>query len=198
MWPFGTVEYEQSQNNTEGFQICYPLTSLSTVEKPTPAEIATRHTLNMMWETTVDALKRFCEKYAVKPIYNHSMSTKDGKKFVDPAKPLRTYIKLATNGKGKTSNVIPFRCISVHGSCHPVVHWDGIYWGAHGRNSYGASARLKVTEMNFSLCMIERSILYRRRMLAPNTTPVEEENESEDQLDLDEVFSDSDDSVFEK
>ena len=134
--PFSTVEYEQSQNDIEGFQICYPLTSLSTVEKPTPAEIATRHTLNMMWETTVDALKPFCEKskkeckvispnysaymtckedgsctndeityedwkYAVKPIYNHSMRTKDGKKFIDPSKPLCAYIKLATNGKGK-------------------------------------------------------------------------------------------------
>ena len=40
-------------------------------------------------------------KYAVKPIYNHSMRTKDGKKFIDPSKPLCAYIKLATNGKGK-------------------------------------------------------------------------------------------------
>ena len=96
IWPIRTIEYEQSRKNIEGFQICYPLTSLSTINNPTPAEIATRHTFNMMWETTVDALKKFCEKrkkhrkvpsltynayiacrededwsYAVKPLYDY-------------------------------------------------------------------------------------------------------------------------------
>ena len=50
----------------------------------------------------------------------------------------------------------PFRCISVHGSCQPVVKWDGIYWGAHGRNSHGASVRLRVSEMNFSPGVLEK------------------------------------------
>ena len=62
IWPTGTDKDDQSLDNIEGFQISYPLTSLSTVDNPTPAEIATRHTLNMMWETTVDALKKLCDK----------------------------------------------------------------------------------------------------------------------------------------
>ena len=102
------------------------------MEKHQPqAEIATHHTLNKMWETTVDALKRFCEKSkkkrkvpspiysaymtckddgawtndemtyedwndAVKSIYDQIKTNKDGKKFIDPTKPLRAYIKLET------------------------------------------------------------------------------------------------------
>ena len=63
IWPFGAPQEDQSLDKVEGFQLAYPLTSLSSAEKPTPAEIATRHTFNMMWDTTVEcALKRFCEK----------------------------------------------------------------------------------------------------------------------------------------
>ena len=190
IWPFGTVEYEQSQNNIEGFQICYPLTSLSTVNNPTTDERVTRDTLDMIWNITVNTLKRFSTSkdrkvpaptfstyatakgenywtYAVKPIYNLSKTTnRNGTKFGDDTKQMQAYIKLATNGKGKNikchtkihgpgdKKMSPFRCISVHGSCHPVKHWDGVYWGSHGRNSYGASVvRLKVSEMNFSPCM---------------------------------------------
>ena len=80
--PIGTIEYEQSRNNIEGFQICYLFTSLSTVDNPTQAKIATRHTFNMMWETTVDTLKKFCEKKKKErkvsaPTYNAYMTCKE-------------------------------------------------------------------------------------------------------------------------
>ena len=46
IWPFGTSQEDQTLDKVEGFQISYPLTP--SVEKPTPAEIANRHTVNMM------------------------------------------------------------------------------------------------------------------------------------------------------
>ena len=82
--------------------------------------------------------------------------------------------------------------MGIHGACHPVVHWDIIFWGPHGQASYGASIRLKVTEMNFSLSVMKRSI-HRRRMVPPV-----QEKESEDSgTDYDEIIfsSDSDDSL---
>ena len=65
--------------------------------------------------------------------------------------------------------------MGVHGACHPVVHWNGIFWGSHGQASYGASIRLRVTEMNFSPRLMERSVP-RRRMPEPKL----DENESDD------------------
>ena len=29
-------------------------------------------------------------------------------------------------------NFSPRECVGAYGSYHPVVIWDGIYWGAHG------------------------------------------------------------------
>ena len=98
------------------------------INNPTPAEIATPHTFNMMWETTMDALRKLCEKkkkhlqvpvptynayiackedqdwsYAVKPLYDyaHIKSEKTGEKFNDYNKPMPSYIKLLSRGKGQ-------------------------------------------------------------------------------------------------
>ena len=113
IWSIGAIEYEKSRKNIEGFQICYPMTSSSTLNNPTPAEMATLHTFNMIWETTVDALKKFCEQkdckengfwnqardipckedwtYAVKPLYDYSntVNQKTGGKYKDYTKPMR-------------------------------------------------------------------------------------------------------------
>ena len=73
----------------------------------------------------------------------------------------------------------------IRGVGHPVVHWDGIFCGSHGQKaSYGASVRLRVSEMNFT--PIEDSSVPHRRMLAPNTSLLEQDvsdNESEDGFD---------------
>ena len=80
IWPFGTSQEDQSLDKVEGVQIAYPLPS---VEKPTTAETATRHTFNMMWETTVDAImKKFCkkskkERKVPSPTYSAYMTCKD-------------------------------------------------------------------------------------------------------------------------
>ena len=127
--------------------------------------------------------------YAVKPLYDYSttINQKTGEKYKDYINPMRAYIKLLTKGKGKNirceTNIFgpgnkkrsPFKYMGIHGSCHPVLHWDGIFWGSHGQASYGASIRLRVTEMNFSPRLMERSVP-RRRMPEPKL----DENESDD------------------
>ena len=128
MWPIGTTKEERSLETLEGFQIYYPITSFSTMENPTAEERATRYAFDMMWNITVHALKRFCNKkdkskrkvpaptysayrtakydedwtYPVKPIYDWTLS-KDptsGKKSIDKSKPQRAYLRFVTKGKG--------------------------------------------------------------------------------------------------
>ena len=127
IWPFGNTKESQSNDKLEGFQICYPMTSTETTDKPTKVEKATRHVINMLNKITVDALKKFSEaknvpaptyssyvyakgendwSYAVKPIYTRTKSkNRAGVNFIDPHKPQRAYIKLSTYGKEKKSNV---------------------------------------------------------------------------------------------
>ena len=101
--------------------------------------------------------------YAVKPIYDYPNITNQvtGEKRKDEYSPERAYLKFITWGKGKgikskTSVYGPGDKIVnpleymwqpdnyVSGIGHPVVLWDGIFWGSHGQTSYGASARLRV------------------------------------------------------
>lgn len=129
---------------------------------------------------------------AVKPIYAYSTSKdeKTGKKFIDKEKPQKTYIKLITKKEGRDiqcdtkiygpgdKQVSPFKYMgtpgknSIRGDGHPVVHWDGIFWGSHGQKApYGGSNRLRVSEMNFT--PTTDSGVPRRRMLSSNTAPAE-------------------------
>ena len=126
-------------------------------------------------------------KYAMKPIYKHQKSKREkGKKFIDHTKPLIAYIKLDTNGKGKNikcytkifgpgdKKLSPFSCMNVHGTCHPIVHWESIYWGARGQASYAASVRLHLTEMNFTPNKVKKSVSTRRML-----PPVQDEDETD-------------------
>ena len=139
--------------------------------------------------------------------YRTTKNEKIGEKYKDYSKPMRAYIKLLTKGKGKDikceTNISglgdrkrsPFKYTGIHGACHPVVHWDGIFLGHHGQASYGASFSLKATEMNFTTSMIKRSV-YLRRMLSPKLYL--DETDSEDSgTDYDEIIlpSDSNDSL---
>lgn len=213
-WGIGVKPEDRNINNIEGFQIAYPLTSLTTVDNPTKSEKATKHALDQMWNLTVAAMKRFCSvkdkskrkvpaptysayataktgkdwTYAVKPVYDYS-SCKDpltNEKFVDKSKSQRMYIKFTTKGRGSAIRcetkihgpgdkpISPFKYLSssgntVRGIGQPVVRWEGICWGSHGQTSYGASVRLRVSEMNFT--PTTDGVVTRRRMLASNTTP---------------------------
>ena len=76
--------------------------------------------------------------------------------------------------------------MGIFGNCQLVVKWDGIFWGTHGKNSHGASIRLRVTEMNFTPDL--KRDAPSRRMLPPMKV-VEKEEEPEEEL----VLSYSDD-----
>ena len=81
--------------------------------------------------------------------------------------------------------------MNIHGTCNPVVHWDSIYWGAHGQASYGASVRLRLVEMNFTPCMVGRSVCTRRML-----PPVEEKESESDKNDYEDLTFESNESVF--
>ena len=63
----------------------------------------------------------------------------------------------------------------VSGFGHPVVRWDGIFWGSHGQTGYGASARLRVTEMNFTPSEFNSMTSF-RMLPSNNATPQEPES----------------------
>nr|QBK86317.1 MAG: protein of unknown function DUF2738 [Marseillevirus LCMAC102] len=132
---------------------------------------------------------------AVKKLYSYPLSTPKGggKKTEDRSKPERCYIKLVTKGEGRRllsittayapgdKKVSALKYLDVRGFITPVVKWDGVYWGAHGSKSYGASARLRITEFNFKP---ESNGGSQQRMLSPNTAIAVEEYDSDDAEDF--------------
>jgi hypothetical protein len=224
-WKIGVEDSDKTLDNIEDFQICYPLTTLGTVAKPTAPEKHCKAVFDMMWRITVAAMKRECTKPkdkrvvpsptynsyiaakesddwtdAVKPLYAPSQTKdqKTGKKFIDPSKPEVAYIKFMTKGEGRkirTSTKIygpgnkpvsPFKYmslpstdkVSVRGKSKCVLFWDGIYWGAHGKQPHGASARPRVSEMNF--VPVQGDSGPSRRMLGDNTAPAEADYDDDD------------------
>ena len=135
------------------------------------------------YNSYLGAKKKKNKALAVKPLYEYPLTfdTKTKKKIKDHTKPQRSYIKLVTRGKGdkmkcNTSiygpddKIIPAsECISTFGKGQPLILWNDIFWGSHGKNGYGASARVKLTEMNFLPREIE-SKANRYRMLPSNKT----------------------------
>ena len=224
-WPLGTETENQTLENIEGYQICYPLTTLATMKNPTPDESAAEKFFDSAWNKAIGAMGEFTESdlldgpagsayttaekkknmaYAMKPVYEYPSikDEKSGKRNIDMTKPKRIYIKLVTKAKGTKMQcltkiygpcdklVSPIKYMSspgnaVQGVCHPVVHWEGIFWGAHGKNTYGGSLKFRVVEMNFT--PKSSTGLSHRRMLSPNVD-VEEVNENESSDDGDFAF----------
>lgn len=216
-YPIGTSKDDQTPENISGYQVCYPLTSLATIENPSDDEKYARTLLTSLRESIWEAMQRECElddeertvpaptynsylgatkgkrinpDYAIKPIYSFPMVQEGKRKVEDRSKPERIYIPLITSGSGrklrnhtrihgpgdKKLNVR--QCVNVSGRCHPVVRWDGAFWGPHCQKTYGGSTRLKLSEMNFTPRTAGTST---RRMLNPNTAPPQEEDFSDDE-----------------
>lgn len=123
----------------------------------------------------------------VKPCFDYPMKKVEGKKGKeklepDTSKPQRSYLKLETFGKGRKMKcnslvygpgdkaISPLRFLDRRGRVKPVIHWSGVYYGAHGKRSWGASVTLRVSEMNF---VPQKRGGPPRRMLAKNTAPAE-------------------------
>lgn len=199
---------------SNGLQVAYPLTSMTTIENQTKNEKYVQNIFDSLWNAAVKHFQEQSTKkdnklpqtakgaylmakdennwqLAIKFPYSHTMKDgKNGQKIPDNTKPKRVYIKLVTRGTGRKlqastpihgpgDKTLHFtKCINKTGTIHPVIKWDGIYWGAHGRKPYCGSLRFKVAEMNFT--PRTQSGVPRTRMLSRNTAPVERESSGEE------------------
>lgn len=131
---------------------------------------------------------------AVKPPFSHPMKKEKGKngkeKLVeDTTKPKRSYIKLETFDKGrkmKCNTLVhgpgdvtlnPLKYLDRRGRIVPVIRWGGVYYGGHGKRSWGASPTFRLSECNY---IPQKRGGPPRRMLATNNAPREllEDNET--------------------
>ena len=214
--PNHTYLKEKTEENIEGYQVCYPYTELSTVAKPTEEEQYGLDLMKALWDLTVEKGRveatmdeprvpaptvnsfagaeaqfkknKLAFQNAVKLPYEHP-NIKDSKQK-DKTKPLRSYFKLVTQGKGADCRILtPFyepgdnkvngkKFIEKRGVIEPCVKWEGVRWGAHQNAPHGASLKFVITEANF--VPGGNSKLPKKRMLPANTAePVEEDSEEE-------------------
>ena len=73
---------------------------------------------------------------------------------------------------------------------NPVVVWDGIYWGAQGGKSYGASIRLRVIEMAFTPGVLKSYVPSRRMLDAVKKKKEEESSDEKEEYEDEIVFED--------
>jgi len=121
-YPMGTNEDDKVPENAKGLQICYPMTSLATVQDPTDSEAAFKNVIMGLWQAAVDKGREEAEKdepaipgvsvnsftaaakkgtweKAVKIPFSHPRNKED-KKTLDKTKPETMYVKLVTSGQG--------------------------------------------------------------------------------------------------
>jgi len=113
----------ETDENLNGMQVCYPINSLNTHNKPTPEEKAAQNMLDAIWRAVVAKGKEEAEKEDsklppasvgsymsargkmerfIKPILEHPILKNPDPKIrvPDTTKPKRLYAKLITKGKG--------------------------------------------------------------------------------------------------
>lgn len=118
---------DRTPDNASGVQVCYPLTSMATVQNPKPSEQALKDVFLGLWQAVVDKGREEVEKdetalpsvakasfiaaakkeqweRAVKVPFSHPKDKNDKKKF-DTSKPETIYTKLVTSGKGRGMKV---------------------------------------------------------------------------------------------
>lgn len=135
----------------------------------------------------------------VKPIYDwvKSEDKTTKQKYVNKQKPQNSYLKLVTRGQkpnlvcatsiyGPGDKLVsPLKYMRFSDKDKPiltevdsVVHFEGLFYGAHGKTPYGASIKLRVVQMSIRPAMLDSS-LPKRRMLPANTA-VEATSEDDD------------------
>lgn len=162
----------------KGLQINYPITSLNTIATPTKEEKECRDCLNKLWQLAVDqgAIESNKANPVIpSPSQASYIMAKQKNNFKDFIKypfqapklsdkgprPDSMYINLITYGKGLTlknntkfydaeGNLLDFNeLINIRGKIEPCIKFEGIYWGAHGKNPHGGSLRFRLVEANF-------------------------------------------------
>jgi len=136
----------------------------------------------------------------MKPIYalTKSINKETQEKYINKDKPQTAYLKLASAGKGSAlkcktgiygpgdKEVLPFKYMrfgteqSILTDVECVLHWEGIYYGAHGDGSpYGSSMKFRIVQMNISPAP-RMSSLPTRRMLASNQAVEMDDDDNSD------------------
>jgi hypothetical protein len=123
IYDIGLKKEDQVPENAKGLQVCYPATTLKTVNQPTPQEQEYIDMMTGLWELAVEKGRQEAEREEplipapsvasclaaekakkmdrfVKPPME--FPKEKGKKTLDTTKPKRTYVKLVTTGKGVT------------------------------------------------------------------------------------------------
>lgn len=123
-WPMNIPKEDQTMENIEGLQVCYPLHSLETLKDHTPEEAILKKFLKgTLWQKCWDSMQAFDDKglidgpagsacttaikrktpeYAMKPIFSFPTikNEKNNTESEDTSKSERMYVELVTMGKG--------------------------------------------------------------------------------------------------
>lgn len=127
---------------------------------------------------------------AIKVLYNYPNVKDSNPKTLNKEKPERTYIKLLSRGKGSKGVKVTVQSkfygpgdqqmshLSLlgekgNGDWEVCCKWDGVFWGAHGKNSHGASVRLRVYDATVNP---GSGGLPSERMAPRNTAPAVEQD----------------------
>jgi hypothetical protein len=142
-WPMSITAEEQTMDNIEGLQVCYPLTSQETVKAPTANETIMKNFLKgVLWGKCWESMQEFNDKdlidgpagsacttaikkknpeYALKPVFAHSSTKneKTGVLTIDTSKSEKMYVELVTQGKGSK-----MRCLTpIYGPGNKLVSY---------------------------------------------------------------------------
>jgi len=189
--------------NIVGYQICYPMTSMKTIDEPTENEKYMIETFDALRnlaieearkESVLDALPDACKSLlripeeGVKPIYAPKKQPdplNPKKKKDDLTKPKRAYIKLISKGGDRVITSFygpgdvkesPLKYLDQRGKIKPCFKVDSIYWGAHASSAYGASVKLLIAEANYT--PLGDDGVPKKRYLGKNTAPLSAEGNS--------------------
>lgn len=203
---------QQHPDKAKGLQICYPMTSMETIRKPTTEEKAFTILLDKLWTLACQqgqveaARKPLLIPNISKSSYVAAKAESNMRDFVkypiQPYKPKpddRTqrpdnmYINLVTRGQGNDMKVVskiygnnpePLPqedFINVRGKMEPCIKFEGLYWGAHGKNSHGCSLRLRVMEANFWPSPGFNGGVPKQRVLSRGAPPLDMDSGEQDQ-----------------
>ena len=205
-YPLSSLENFTNPNADEKqtkdtFDTIHRLTAEFIIEeckKPINADPETRKIPTVTYNNYSAVRKTKNPHQFVKPIYEwgKSVDKVTKAKFVNKEKPQTAYLKLVTRGKigalkcetqiyGPGDKLVsPLKYMkfsdtapSILTDVEPVVHWEGIFYGGHGKTGYGASNKLRIVQMNIAPAQRANSLPKRR--MVPHNQAIENDDSAE-------------------
>lgn len=213
-YPMNCKDDEKSPDKIDGYQIGFDVCSQDTLGKETKEEKRYKHNMDTLWQVVAEKADKYARskehkvptknnfkgaeslEEAFKPWCQPQNKDVKGEKVPDHSKPMKSYFKLATKGKGKT-----IKCITkiygpgdkekdvrkyvstdqrpVRGFAKMGLNVQGVYYGSHGTNPYGGSLQIKVAEINFRPTKAETQVSS-KRLLSKNTAKEESDISDEE------------------